>query len=123
MAKKVKSLDEILQGKEEMVFQTYDDTTLKLFTRGRHMREGETRTFDVTMVEDFEKFVGHEVVHERWTRNPMVWEGTYINVHRDKQGHYQVHLKRLEMTERMHATRVGSAIITELLTAKRALGL
>ena len=113
----------MLQGKEGMVSQVYDCTRLKLYTRNRHMREGETRTFDLTMVEEDEKFEGHEVVHETWTRNPMVYRGKYLNVHRDKQGHYQVHFLRMELKKRLNPVQVSAAIGCELLTAKKELGL
>ena len=85
------------------------------------MREGETRTFDLTMVEEDESFVGHEVFHETWTRNPKVFRGKYLNVHRDKQGHYQVHFLRMELSKRLNPLRTAEAICRELLTAKRLL--
>lgn len=121
MSKKVFSVDELLR--ENMVSQIYDATRIKLFTQGRHMHEGETRLFNITMVEDYEYFEGHEVVPEKWSRNPKVWEGAYINVHRDKNGHYQVHLKKLELRKRLNIVRIAKAIETELLTAKKVLGL
>ena len=108
---------------ENMVSQIYLDTRLKLFTKDRHMREGETRTFDLTMLEDCESFEGHEVIRENYTRNPKVWSGEYINIHRDKNGRYQVHLRKMEMKKRFDAFRVGNAITTELLTAQKMLGL
>lgn len=121
MSKKVFRVDELLQ--ENMVSQIYDATRIKLFTQGQHMREGETRTVKLTMVEEFEYFEGHEVVAEKWSRNPLVFQGEYINIHRDKNGHYQVHLKKLELRKRLNVVRIGNAIITELLTAKKVLGL
>lgn len=121
MSKKVFRVDELLQ--ENMVSQIYDATRIKLYTRNCHMREGETRTVELTMVEDYEYFEGREVVPEKWSRNPKVWEGAYINVHRDKQGHYQVHLKKMELRKRLNVTRVAKAIETELRTAKKVFGL
>ena len=108
--------------RNDMVHQVYNDIRVKLWTRNRHMRAGETRRFDVEMVEDEEYLEGYEVIQETWTRNPKVWEGAYINVHRDKQGHYQVHLKKMELHKRFNAVRVAKAIETELLTAKKVLG-
>ena len=75
------------------------------------------------MVEDQEKFTFDEMDRERWMRNPKVWQGEYINVHLDKNGHYQVHLKNLEMGDGFNAVRLGNAITTELLTAQKVLGL
>jgi len=119
----LQTLIRLNQSKENMVSQIYNDIRVKLWTRNRHMRAGETRRIDLTMVEDDEYLEGYEVVPETWTRNPKVWEGAYINVHRDKNGHYQVHLKKLELNKRFNAVRIGNAITTELRTAKKVLGL
>ena len=108
---------------QNMVSQIYDCTRLKLHTKDRHMQAGETRTVELTMVEDFEYFEATEVIKDIYTRNPKVFKGEYINVHRDKQGHYQVTLRRLEMRKGFNAIRIADAIRTELLTAKRNLGL
>lgn len=121
MRKRVSRVEALLQN--NMVHQIYNDIRVKLWTRNRHMRAGETRRFDVEMVEDEEYLEGHEVVQETWTRNPKVWEGTYINVHVDKNGHYQVHLKKMELHKRLNVARVANAIETELRTAKKTLGL
>lgn len=108
---------------QNMVSQIYLDTKLKLTTKDRHMQAGETRTVELTMVEDYENFEATEVVKDIYTRNPKVFNGEYINVHRDKQGHYQVTLRRLEMKKGFNAIRTADAIKTELLTAKKILGL
>ena len=124
MAKKnLKSLAQLLQGNDNMVHQLYNEIRVKLWPRNRHMRVGETRRIDLTYVEEEEYMEGYEVVQETWTRNPKVWEGAYINVHVDKQGHYQVHLKKMEMGKRFNAVRIGNAFTTELLTAQKVLGL
>ena len=106
-----------------MVSQVYDCTRLKLLTKDRHMQAGETRTVELTMVEDFENFEGTEVIKDDYPRNPKVFKGEYINVIRDKQGHYMVTLHKLEMKQGFNAIRIANAIRTELLTAKRNLGL
>lgn len=108
---------------QNMVSQIYLDTKLKLTTKDRHMQAGETRTVELTMVEDYENFEATEVVKDIYTRNPKVFNGVYINVHRDKQGHYQVTLRRIEMRKGFNAIRIADAIKTELLTAKKMLGL
>lgn len=123
MKRKYSNLIATLTLQENMVSQIYNDIRVKLWTRNRHMRAGETRRFDVEMVEDEEYLEGREVIQETWTRNPKVWEGAYINVHLDKNRHYQVHLKKMELRKRLNVTRVAKAIETELRTAKKVLGL
>ena len=121
--RKYSNLIATLTWDDEMVHQIYNDIRVKLWTRNRHMRAGETRRIDLTMVEDEEYMEGHEVVQETWTCNPKVWQGTYINVHLDKEGHYQIHLRKMELTKRFSPVRVGNAIQREFLTAKKVLGL
>lgn len=124
MAKKMtKSLVVLSQGEENLVSQNYLDTLLKAYTRKSHLRVGEGRPGVLTMEEEDEKFVFMEQPLARWSRNPLVFQGTYINVHRDKNGHYMVSLRKLELSQWSNAVRIGSAISTELLTAKKVLGL
>ncbi len=123
MAKKKSGLIAIIPPTEKNVSQNYLDTNLKTYTRKSHLREGEGRPGVLTMVVEDEQFEFVELSPVRWTRNPKVWQGEYINVHLDKFGHYQVHLKNLEMGDGFNAVRIGNAITTELLTAQKVLGL
>ena len=116
-------LDAVSALQKGLATQTYDMTKLKVFSPKRHMQEGETLTGELTMVKAYEEFEFRAHEPERWTRNPKVFQGKYINVHRDKNGHYQVHLKKLELRKRLNVIRVAKAIETELLTAKKVLGL
>ena len=103
--------------------QIYPDTYLKAYTHNHHMRVGETRTGELTMTEENEKFEFVEKTTETYRRNPKVFQGVYINVHRDKEGHYQIHLRKMELNKRFNPVRIGNAIQRELLTAKKVLGL
>ena len=123
MSKKQSMLIASIPPQENMVSQIYDATRLKLFTQGRHMREGETKLVNLTMVEDYEYFEGHEIVREKWTRNPILFRGEYINVHQGKDGNHYATLHKLVLTDGFNAVRIGNAITTELLTAKKVLGL
>lgn len=123
MAKKKSGLIATIPPTEKNVSQNYLDTNLKTYTRKSHLREGEGRPGVLTMVVEDEQFEFVELSPVRWTRNPKVWQGTYINVHLDKNGHYQVHLKNLEMGDGFNAVRIGNAITTEFKTAQKVLGL
>ncbi len=123
MAKKKSGLIATIPPTEKNVSQNYLDTNLKTYTRKSHLREGEGRPGVLTMVVEDEQFEFVELSPGRWTRNPKVWQGEYINVHLDKNGHYQVHLKNLEMGDGFNAVRIGSAITNELKTAQKVLGL
>lgn len=123
MAKKKSGLIATIPPTEKNVSQNYLDTHLKTYTRKSHLREGEGRPGVLTMVVEDEQFEFVELSPVRWTRNPKVFQGEYINVHLDKNGHYQVHLKNLEMGDGFNAVRIGSAITNELKTAQKVLGL
>lgn len=123
MAKKKSGLIATIPPTEKNVSQNYLDTNLKTYTRKSHLREGEGRPGVLTMVVEDEQFEFVELSPVRWTRNPKVWQGEYINVHLDKNGHYQVHLKNLVMGDGFNAVRIGNAITTELITAQKVLGL
>lgn len=89
----------------------------------RDILEGEVRNGTLVMTQDQARFEFDEFERNRYARNPMVFQGAYINVHKDKNGHYVVTLKKLELNKWCNVVRVGNAIITELLTAKKVLGL
>lgn len=112
-----------LVAEPQKVSQIYPDTYLKAYTQDHHMRVGETRTGELTMLEEDEKFEFVEKTKETYRRNPKVFQGAYINIHRDKNGHYQIHLHKMELNKRFNPVRVGNAIQQELLTAKKVLGL
>lgn len=123
MAKKKSGLIATIPPTEKNVSQNYLDTNLKTYTRKSHLREGEGRPGVLTMVVEDEQFEFVELSPVRWTRNPLVFQGEYINVHLDKNGHYQVHLKNLEMGDGFNAVRIGNAITNEFKTAQKVLGL
>lgn len=116
-------LDAVSALQKGIASQVYDMTKLKVFSPKRHMQEGETLTGELTMLKAYEEFEFRAHEPERWTRNPKVWQGEYINVHLDKNGHYQIHLRKMELNKRFSPIRVGNAIQHELLTAKKVLGL
>lgn len=121
--KKSMSALALLAAQPKRVSQNYLDTCLKTYTHNHHMRVGETRTGELTMTEENEKFEFVEKMAETYRRNPKVWEGAYINVHLDKNGHYQVHLKKMELRKSLNVVHVAKAIETELRTAKKMLAL
>ncbi len=105
-----------------IVKNTHLCVDVKTRTQETIMHPGESRQGVLSMVNE-EKFEFEEQEVPRYTRNPKVFQGSYINVHRDKQGHYQVHLKKMELTKWLNSVRVTAAICTELITAKKMLGL
>jgi hypothetical protein len=103
--------------------QTYNDILAKIITHDHHMREGETITADVTMVRDQEELFIVQKQTKEWTRNPLVFQGEYINVHQGKDGNHYATLRKLVLIDGFNAVRIGNAITTELKNAKKMLGL
>lgn len=120
MKKNLSSL--LLAAEPKKVSQIYPDTYLKAYTHDHHIRVGETRTGELTMTEEDEKFEFVEKMPDAYTRNPKVFRGEYINVHLDKFGVLVVTMRRTELTNRKNAVRDGEAIKSELLTAAKMLG-
>ena len=116
-------LDAVSALQEGLASQVYDMTQLKVFSPERHMQEGESLMGRLTMVEDYEKFEFVAQAKEQYTRNPIIWHGDYLNVHRDKQGNYQANFRRMTIGNLFNPTHVANAIYMELITAKRVLGL
>ena len=120
---KKKYLDVVSAMQKGLVSQVYPETKLKVFSPERHMQEGETLTGELTMIEDNESFEFCAREKESWKRNPTVFHGEYINVHRVKSGALMVSLHQTAMTNRKKAARDGEAIKTEFLTAAKMLRL
>ena len=116
-------LDAVSALQQGLATQTYDTTTLKVFSPERHMREGESLTGRLTMTKNFEQFEFVAQSDKDYPRNPTVFKGEYINVHLDKFGALVVTLRRTELTNRKNVVRDGKAIQTELLIAAKFLGL
>ena len=96
---KPEEFDIVAALQQGLTTQTYNDILAKIITHDHHMREGETITADVTMVRDHEELFIVQKQTKEWTRNPKVFQGEYINVHRDKNGHYMVSLRKLELSQ------------------------
>ena len=91
--------------------------------QGGTLKVGENRYGSLVMTEDQERLEFDEEMPQRYKRNPKVWRGKMLNVHRDKYGLYQVHFNRLLLRKQMSPERIGKAICRELTTAIKVLGL
>ena len=123
MAIKKSGLIATIPPTEKNVSQNYLDTNLKTYTRKSHLREGEGRPGVLTMVVEDEQFEFVELSPVRWTRNPLVFQGEYINVHQGKDGNHYATLRKLVLIDGFNAVRIGNAITTELKSAQKVLGL
>lgn len=105
-----------------IVKNTHLCVNIKTRTQNTIMHPGENRKGMLSMNNE-DNFEFDEQLPQSCERNPIVWHGEYINVHRDKQGNYQACFRRMTIGKRFSPVRVANAISTELLTAKKVLGL
>ncbi len=103
--------------------QVYLCVDLTAKTQGRSLRTGYGRKGMLTMTEEGEQFVFDESVAAICERNPIVWEGSRLNVHKTKDGRYMVHLKRTELTTGLDPLVFSDEVFVELERAKRSLEL
>lgn len=108
---------------QKNVSQVYLDVTLKTITQGAHLHVGVPCRGTLTMEEFHERFLFKALDPARWARNPRVFQGKFINIHRDKQGHLRIQMRKLVLDKSFNPVRLGYAIIKELSTAKKLLEL
>ena len=103
--------------------QNYFCVDLKTRMQTSDIRVGEARKGMLVMTQDQERFEFDECVPERWTRNSKVWEGQVLNVSKDKQGRYCIHLHRMVLEQSTAPAGVAALVLADLLNVKRELGL
>jgi len=68
---------------------------------------------------EVERFEFQESNNDTWQRNPLVYRGQLINIHRDKQGLYQVSLHRMTLGRRLSPNKMAELFKQELDNAKK----
>lgn len=87
------------------------------------MKVGKNYKGVLQMTEENEKLEFDETVRRMCDRNPTVWSGEHINVHKGKDGAYFVHLKKTELTSTLDPCTFADEVFVELERAKVELGL
>lgn len=103
--------------------QVYLCVDLTIKTQDRSLKTGYGRKGMLTMTEEGEQFVFEESAAAVCERNPIVWEGSRLNIHKTKDGRYMVHLKRTELTAGLDPLNFSDDVFLELERAKRSLEL
>lgn len=75
------------------------------------------------MTEEYEKFEFIEQAHSRCERNPTVWAGDHINVHKNKDGRYTIQMKQRELTGTFDPCTFAEEVFLDVERAKMELGL
>lgn len=70
-----------------------------------------------------EKLEFDETVSKTVERNPTVWSGTHINVHKEKNGSYSIHFRKVELTAALDPCSFADEIFLDVERAKVELGI
>ncbi len=88
-----------------------------------YMKVGKNYKGVIRMTEENEKLEFDETVRRTCERNPIVWTGKHMNVHKAKDGSYSIHWKKLELTSTLDPCKFADEIFLEIEKAKVELGL
>lgn len=87
------------------------------------MKMGKNYKGVIRMTEENEKLEFDEQVHRTCERNPTVWTGKHMNVHKGKDGAYSIHWKKLELTSTLDPCTFANEVFLDVERAKVELGI
>ena len=87
------------------------------------MKMGKNYKGVIRMTEENEKLEFDEQVHRTCERNPTVWTGKHMNVHKGKDGAYFVHLKKTELNSTLDPCKFADEVFLDVERAKVELGI
>lgn len=88
-----------------------------------YMKVGKNYKGVIRMTEANEKLEFDEQVHRTCERNPTVWSGSHINVHKGKDGSYSIHLKKTELSSTLDPCKFADELFLDVERAKVELGI
>ena len=93
-----------------------------MYTQETLMKVGETRKGALTMHDEF-SLQFDEQLPQSCERNPKIWAGKYINVHKNRKGEYVIHFKRLVLATTLDPSNFADDVFLDVERAKTELGL
>lgn len=84
---------------------------------------GEGRKGMLTMTEEGEQFEFDEALPEKQERNPKLWQGNRLNVHKNRHGELVVSFRRTLLTQDLDPCHYADLVFLDLERAKAELGL
>lgn len=87
------------------------------------MQPGRSYKGMLQMTEVNEKFEFHEALPQSCDRNPKLWTGQLLNVHKNKQGEMVVSFRRTVLDARLDPYEFADEVFVELEKAKVELGI
>lgn len=95
---------------------------IKTRTQKTIMHPGENRKGMLSMINE-DQFEFDEQLPQTCERNPKIWEGKRINVHKNRKGEYVVNFKRLALDGKLDPSNFSDEIFVDVERAKVELGL
>ena len=89
----------------------------------KRMQPGRGYKGMLQMTEEDEKFAFHEALPQTCERNPTLWTGSLLNVHKNKRGELMVNFKRTVLDARLDPCTFADEVFVELERAKAELDL
>ena len=89
----------------------------------KRMQLGRSYKGMLQMTEEDEKFEFYEALPHAYERNPKLWSGELLNVHKNKHGELVVNFKRMVLEAKLDPCTFADEVFVELERAKVALGL
>lgn len=95
---------------------------VKMFTQDTPMKVGQTRRGALSLQDEFRlQFV--EYLPQTCERNPKIWAGKHINIHKNRQGEYVVNFRHLSLTGSLDPANFADEVFADVERAKVELGL
>ena len=95
---------------------------VKMYTQETLMKAGETRKGALTMHDEC-SLQFNEQLPQSCERNPKIWAGKYINVHKNRKGEYVMNFKRLVLSTTLDPSNFADDVFLDVERAKTELGL
>ena len=95
---------------------------IKTRTQETIMHAGENRKGMLSMVNE-EQFEFDEQLPQTCERNPKIWKGKCINVHKNRKGEYVICFRHLVLDAKLDPSNFADEVFIDVERAKTELGL
>ena len=102
--------------------QVYFCVDLKTRMQESDIQVGEARKGMRSMVNE-DKFEFDEQLPQTYERNPKIWTGKRINVHKNRKGQYVINFKHLVLDSQLDPSNFADEVFIDVERAKTELGL
>lgn len=95
---------------------------VKMYTQETLMKVGQTRKGALTMQDEY-RLQFDEQLPQTCERNPKIWTGKRINVHKNRKGEYVMNFRHLVLTGFFDPSNFADEVFLDVERAKVELGL